>query len=402
MFDYFYNILIRFVAFILPILSPFSKKLKYFNNERVKGPLLKKKKVRYWFHCASLGEYEMALPIIENMAHKWGQANVLITFFSPSGFTYAVEGKYEEEVRYLPLDTKANVEAFYNQFEIINAVFVRYDLWYNFIKIGLAKHINFYILNARFAADHKIFSKKGRRYLDLVSQFKHVFCSDEETDQAFKNNGLKNSLYVGDTRFERVAKITRIAQEMPDIEAFISEKNAICLGSSWPREEELGLELLQSGIDLKMMIAPHNVSPDRIEQIATLFGDFKPKKYSQGNFGKDDQVLIIDNIGMLAKVYRYSNVALVGGGFSGALHNIMEPAAWGNFVYFGPDYSKFPEAKLFIDNGIAKSIENKNEWISDVTSFLASDEKIQLHKKGAEEFIVNSRTALMQIITRLH
>ena len=400
MFRLLYTIISGISPSLLQVVGLFNQKIGSFLSDRGKGEEVTIGTKKFWIHCASLGEYEMAVPIIEELLKQHTLDDLLITFFSPSGYKQAIKGKFKSSIMYLPLDTIRNVNLFYKSYRPTHALFIRYDFWFNFISKGLKRGTNFYLVNGRFTTNHKIFGLLGKPYLKLINQFKTVFVSDNNSYNVLKNNGVQNIELTGDTRFDRVIQLKNSNTLFPEIELFKGGKKLLVLGSSWKPEEELLSQLLaQSDARISVIIAPHDIK--RSQEIQTYFSKYDAKMYSEKNFGENDSVLIIDSIGMLSAIYRYADVALVGGGFSGALHNILEPAVWGNQIYFGPKTDKFPEAQDFIDAGFATKIQDGNEWIKNITGLLSDEVQLQKSADLAQEYVANQVGATNKIIKKL-
>lgn len=377
-------------------LSFVQPKLKTFLHNRKNTNVPTEGKVDYWFHCASLGEYEMAIPLIEKVLETTSLDKILVTFFSPSGLCQAAEGTYASRIMYLPLDSMSLVRQFYDSFEPKVAFLVRYDLWYNLLYHGLENDVNFYLINGRFKKDHFVFSWYGKPYLNLLSKFSKIFVSDKNSQTNLTSSNLTNIEFTGDTRFDRVAQIASRAKEYKALKDFKGERKLLLLGSSWDAEEKVLLEFLQEeNQDLCFVIAPHDLS--RVATIQSVFNEFKPKLYTASEITSDDKILILDTMGMLSSMYRYADFALIGGGFSGALHNIVEPAVWGCHISFGPKIEKFPEAHDFIQAGFAHKINNVQTWISTLKNLTTDDALLATVKENASLY-VNEQTGATNYI----
>ncbi|MBT8327713.1 MAG: hypothetical protein KJP21_08315 [Bacteroidia bacterium] len=400
MFNFLYTILSGLSPAILNIIGLFNTKIRTFLEDRKEGQSVKSLPKEYWIHCASLGEYEMAVPVIERLLESYQLKDLLITFFSPSGYNQAIKGKYKEAIMYLPFDGKKNVVGFYDMYQPKRALFIRYDFWYNFIRHGLKRGTRFYLINGRFTANHKIFGFLGKAYLKLLKQFRGIFVSDENSYKVLVSNDIDKVDLTGDTRFDRVIQLKNDNRLFPEIESFKSDRKLLILGSSWKAEEDLLLQLLQKKkANLAVIIAPHDIK--RSEEIKKELSEYGTKLYTEGNFSSTDKVLIINTIGMLSSLYRYGDFALIGGGFSGALHNILEPAVWGCHISFGPRIEKFPEASDFIDAGFAYKIENKQEWINEISSSMNDEKKLASIANLANNYVNIQEGATSIIYTEI-
>lgn len=365
MFHFLYHIAMQLISHMLPILARFNSKIKAFVELRKKASAAQSGSKKYWFHCASLGEYEMALPLINHLMKECHQNELLITFFSPNGYEQAIKNEaLRGSMMYLPIDNRKAVDSFFNTYQIQKGVFVRYELWYNLIKQGLSKGVSFYLINGRFRKQHFIFSWFALPYKQLLKQFRWIATSDETSFKVLEQAGYSNIVFAGDTRFDRVRNIVENSKKYEDIEDFKGTQKLIILGSSWQAEEELMSNVLYHLDGYKIIIAPHDISKRHIDQILHQFHDFKAVLYSgYTNKDVDANVLIIDSIGHLSSLYAYADLAFVGGGFKAALHNTIEPAVWGVPLLFGPEISKFPEAATFIENGFAFTIASSDELL---------------------------------------
>ncbi len=367
------------------IIGEFSPKIERFNVQRKHANKPKPGPRKYWIHCASFGEYEMAVPLIKNLSETHNMDEILITTFSPSGYKQAAKGPYKDMVCYLPLDTPKCVKKFYKEYAPQNAIFVRYDFWYNFMKLGLQRGTKFYLVNGRFTPNHFIFKWFGKPYKALLEKFEKIFLSDQSSAVTLSTYGINNIETTGDTRYDRVAQILNKDQHFPDIERFKGDRKLLIVGSSWQHEEDLISTLLEKNFEhLAILIAPHDIF--RSEAILNLYEEYNPKLYSDGDFTADDRVVILDTVGMLAAMYRYADVAVIGGGFKGKLHNILEPAVYGCHISFGPMISKFPEAQDFVDAGFATIIQGKQDWIRLIKNIISSSELLERLKEKSRTF----------------
>lgn len=404
MFGFLYHGLWRLAALLLPVVSFFSKKIRIWSAARNIGqkPLFQTKK--FWFHCASVGEYEMALPLISSLIQKHGIDAILITFFSPSGYNYAIGKEYQSVVMYLPKDTAQEVSEFYARYRPQIAVLVRYELWYNLLKIGLSKGVKFYLINARFGNHHFLFKSLGKPYQKLLHRFSHIFASDQVTATLLKHHGFNNISFVGDTRYDRVFEITKTKKSYPILEQFKNNLPLVVLGSSWPTEEQWMADFLEKNkTGVKTIVAPHDISPDRIQTVANTFKNTKAIIYTEIGDRDTSQynVLILNTMGMLSSVYQYADVAFVGGGFSGALHNIIEPGIWGCALTYGGNTDKFPEAKDFVNAGAAFIAQDSDSWAHELKAILNSPKTLATMKEKAKIFSAGNLGASQKILSLL-
>lgn len=378
-----YNIAIFFYSVFIRIFSVFNEKAKLF----VAGRKNWKKTLReqtdqnakyVWFHCASLGEFEQGRPVIEELKKQFPEYKIALTFFSPSGYEIRKNYDLADIVVYLPLDTKSNAAAFLNILQPEKAFFIKYEFWYHYITELKKRQIPHYAISAIFRENQQFFKNTpwGLWYRKILFQFDHLFVQNETSAQLLKNIGLLNITVSGDTRFDRVAAIASAAKEISIVEKFKGNSLLVVAGSTWKPDEELLVEFINHNSHVKFIIAPHEVSVtnmNRIQQLlkrpAILFSNTK-------NAEPDTfQVLIIDSIGLLSSLYRYGNIAYIGGGFGVGIHNILEAATFGMPIVFGPNYKKFKEAVELISEGGAFAITKFDE-LEHTFNQLISDKKV--------------------------
>ena len=301
-----------------------------------------------WFHAASLGEFEQGRPLIEHIRHEFPQYKILLTFFSPSG--YEVRKNYEgaDIVCYLPLDTVSNARRFLRTIRPVMAFFIKYEFWYNYMHILRHRGVPVYSVSSIFRPDQVFFKWYGRKYANVLKCFTRLFVQNEESKRLLATLGINDVEVVGDTRFDRVLEIKEAAKQLPLVEKFTAQtEHVFVAGSSWLPDEEIFIPYLNKHKDWKMIIAPHVIGEEHLSQIMHLLEGRRVVRYTQATeetVGEAD-VLIIDCFGLLSSIYRYGQVAYVGGGFGVGIHNTLEAAVWGVPVFFGPNNQKFREAQ---------------------------------------------------------
>lgn len=316
---------------------------------------LAKDKTTAWFHAASLGEFEQARPVLEEYRRRHPGHQVLVTFFSPSGYEVRKNYAHAEAVCYLPMDTPGNVRRFLDAAHPDKVFFVKYEFWYNYLNALRQRGIDTYIFSAIFRPKQYFFKPWGRWFVrQLRDCFTHLFVQNEESLHLLKSHGISHCSQAGDTRFDRVHQIAQAAEPDAVAERFLQgyDGPVVVAGSTWPPDEELISKLRIQNSELRIILAPHVISEEHLKQIEQIFPD--SIRYSQlksQQRGNDKGVLIIDNIGLLSKLYRYATVAYIGGGFGVGIHNILEAVTFGKPVLFGPNYRKFKEACDIIDCG---------------------------------------------------
>lgn len=397
-----YNIGIILYGSILRIAALFHPKAKLWVHGRRDFfstlPNFEKKEI-YWFHCASLGEFDQALPVINLLKKNNPSLFILVTFFSPSGFLHYHKRNHNADyVCYLPLDTLSNARKFIAHFSPSKVFFVKYEFWANYIFEVKKSGAKLYSISAIFRAEHRFFKKSATFFRSLLHQFDFFFIQNNASAELLKSIGITNFQITGDTRFDRVIENKNNLQKNILVEHYLGDEKAFIIGSSWPIDEDLFIPLINQGIlSQKVILAPHDTSKDHIEQI---IGKLKIPflRYSEVENGgemTDEKILLLDTIGALANAYSYGAIAYIGGGFSGSLHNILEPAVFGLPVIFGPKHSKFPEAQMFIDEGIGFSIETTEE-ILDTIEKIKSQQEILTMKTA--NFVNRQAGASLKIV----
>lgn len=320
---------------------------------------LEKGKPTVWFHAASLGEFEQARPVLEAYRQRHPECQVLVTFFSPSGYEVRKNYAQAEAICYLPMDTPRNVRRFLDAVHPNKVFFVKYEFWYNYMNALRQRGIDTYIFSAIFRPDQYIFKWYGGWFLRQIGLcFKHLFVQNEESLRLLKGHGIDHCSLAGDTRYDRVHQIAQAAEPDAVVERFLQgyDGKVLVAGSTWPPDEQLIARLRKSKewFPERIIIAPHEIHEEHLHSIEALFPNsirYSSLSSSTSSSSATSHVLIIDNIGLLSKLYRYATVAYIGGGFGVGIHNILEAVAYGKPVVFGPNYHKFQEAHDLIDLG---------------------------------------------------
>ena len=353
-----YNLIIYLYLLGVAVYSLFNEKVrKMWRGEREAFKILREKvdpNAKYvWFHAASLGEFEQGRPLMEQLRQDHPEYKILLTFFSPSG--YEVRKNYEgaDIITYLPLDTITNARRFLRTVRPVMAFFIKYEFWYNYLHILKHRHIPVYSVSSIFRPDQVFFKWYGRQYGRVLNCFTHFFVQNTISKELLAKIGITNVTIVGDTRFDRVLQIKEAARQLPVVEAFKQDYKVFVAGSSWPPDEEIFIRYFNEHKDWKLIIAPHVIGEDHLEQIEKLLAGRKIVRYKDAK--EDDvkaaDVLIINCYGLLSSIYHYGDVAYVGGGFGVGIHNLLEAAVWDVPVFFGPNNQKFQEAQGLKKNG---------------------------------------------------
>lgn len=310
-----------------------------------------------WFHAASLGEFEQGRPIMESLKNSHPEFKILLTFFSPSGYEVRKDYQGADIICYLPMDMSWNVKRFLDIVQPDCAIFIKYEFWMNYLLELKKRQIKTYIVSAIFRESQLFFRSYGGFYRRLLKSFTHLFVQNDESVRLLHSIGFDNVTKVGDTRFDRVADIAAKSKDLPIVQAFKSDAKVLIAGSSWPNDENILLPYFNQNFPLKLIIAPHEIDEEHLQSIISQLK--RPYiRYSQATIEnvKEADCLIIDCFGLLSSIYRYGEIAYIGGGFGVGIHNILEAAVYGIPVIFGPNYKKFQEAVDLIELGGAFSI----------------------------------------------
>ncbi len=401
-----YNIIIFFYHLSIKIGSFFNPKAKLWIEGRVNlfEHLKDLEDVHniYWFHCASLGEFEQGKPIIENLKEQVDEIKILITFFSPSGFETGRKYDKADYVFYLPIDTLANAKRFVKIVDPKMAFFIKYEFWYYYLKELHHKKIPTYLISGVFRKNQLFFKWYGGVHKKMLRFFTFFFVQNIGSAELLNNFGYHNVCVTGDTRIDRVYENSLNPVNPPLIKKFTEKKKVIIAGSSWQKEEKIICEyIISTKKDFKFIIAPHDINPNHIKEIETLLGD-NYIKYSDATYENiaSYKTLIIDNIGILANTYQFSDIAFIGGGFTGALHNIIEPAGFANTILFGPKHEKFHEAEDLQKLNAAFEIKDTDDLIA-IINHLMLENNLEKSQIAAFNYIKNGTGATKLILEEL-
>lgn len=393
-----YTIAVLAYASTLRIASLFHPKAKKWvlgrENYFKKLPKINASKL-IWFHCASLGEFDMALPAMQLLKEKQPDCFLLVTFFSPSGMEHYQKRKNSVDLAiYLPIDTPRNARRFIQHFQPKRAFFVKYEFWSNYIFEAKKQHIQVFSLSCLFRKDQRFFKWYGSFFRKTLHAIDFFYTQDEASGLLLKSIGISNYICVGDTRYDRVIENKLLLENNERISTFLMGEKAIILGSTWPKDELFLTPFILKNPQQKFILAPHTVNEKHIVSIEKfLLG--KTSRYTEtGN----NQVLLLNTIGHLASAYAYGKIAYVGGGFTGKLHNILEPSVFGLPVLFGPKFKKFPEASRFIEHGTGFTISTAEAFEKTIALIEINLDEISAR---TAELVVKNTGASKKILSHL-
>ncbi|QGY44021.1 3-deoxy-D-manno-octulosonic acid transferase [Maribellus comscasis] len=405
----FYKTGIFFYAFFARISSLFNEKARLFVKGRKNWRNTLSEKVdssaRYiWMHCASLGEFEQGRPLIEEVKKQFPDYKIVLTFFSPSGFEIRKNYELADIVMYLPLDTKRNAKDFLNLLKPEKVFFVKYEFWHFYISELKKRNIPLFIVSAIFRENQQFFKNTpwGKWYRKMLFKVEHIFVQSEASAKLLKMAGVDNFSISGDTRFDRVASIAKGFRNFPIVEKFKGNLPLIVAGSTWKPDEELLVEFINQNSEAKMVFAPHEVSEVNINRLIQMLK--KPvARFSQIKNSEVEnlQVIVIDSIGILSSIYKYGNIAYIGGGFGVGIHNILEAATFGLPVIFGPNHQRFKEAVDLKSEGGAFSINDFYQLKTIMDSLLNDDEALKKASKISKNYVAKNIGSTSLIIKKV-
>ncbi len=401
----FYNIGMRLYYLLAVCMAAFNKKAKAWVDGRRQQRITPTEQ-SIWFHFASLGEFEQGRPALEAVKAKYSAYQIVVTFFSPSGYEIRKNTPLADAVYYLPLDTPGNAREFINTIKPAAAVFTKYEYWYHYFNELNQQQIPLYVISAIFRPQQAFFKWYGGLHRTMLSKVTRFFVQDAASVMLLGELGIKNVLQSGDTRFDRVWANAAHPKALPVIEQFKSGSPLFIAGSTWPADEELMVAVVKRYPNWKFIFAPHEIGEDKINKLLQILPDGKAIRYSQidadNNTVSNYQWLIIDNIGILSSLYQYANIAYIGGGFGVGIHNTLEAAAFGLPVIFGPNYTRFKEAIDLINLEAGFSISTQ-EQLDRVVDQLITDENVRKRSSdAARNFVAKSQGVtdiIMQNIT---
>ena len=382
-----------------------AKAKKWVNGRKHLFRELQKKRTApksIWFHCASLGEFEQGRPVLEALHHSHPNARIVLSFFSPSGYEVRKNYALADVVCYMPLDTPGRAGRFIELVNPAMAVFVKYEIWHNHLLALSRRSIPVYLISAKFRKDQIYFRPYGKWFTRSLHCMAHIFVQDEESLRLAKDLKLQNVSISGDTRFDRVWQLAQQPRNLPQIRAFAGSYPVLVAGSTWPADEDLLVRYINNCTEpARFILAPHEVDPGHLQNLRYKIS--RPSAYfSAPESDPHAEVLIVDTIGHLSRIYAYGQAAYIGGGFGAGIHNVLEPAAYGLPVVFGPRFSKFKEATDLIRLQAASAVDGYAALKQALDGYLFSPKGTVTGGKAAE-YVANNKGAtdrIKEMITR--
>lgn len=409
-----YNFGIHLFNVVLNLASFFNPKAKLFvggrkNWEENLKQQIKEKNISkpIWIHCASLGEFEQGRPVIEYIKQHFPQQQIVLTFFSPSGYEIQKSYRFADLVCYLPLDTKYNSSHFISIVNPSMAIFVKYEFWLNYLFELHRLNIPCFLISTVIKKHQSFFKWYGANFRKALSTYKIIFAQDNESLYLLQQLNITTGKLAGDTRFDRVLQICSSPKQLPEIKAFCSDSMTIIAGSSWHQDEEIlvpaFVALKKQHKNLKLIIAPHEIDKNNIERIKNLLykNQISFHLFSDNTPYNEHSVLIINNIGLLSSIYQYGQIAMIGGGFNDGIHNILEAMVYGLPVLIGPNYQKFNEAVESIKLNAAFEVQTSQDVKSQLSKLMSNPVILQNASESAKNYVTNKSGATLVIIDDL-
>ena len=405
--DLLYNTGIYVAGFLLKIFALFNPKIKLGVEGRSQtfkklSENIKDHDEVFWFHCASLGEYEQGLPVFKVLKDNYPNYKIVLTFFSPSGYEIRKNTNVADVVVYLPLDTKRNVNRFLELVHPRFTVFVKYDIWPNYLNELKNRQLRAILISASFRDSQSYFKFYGSRLRKALLAFEHIFVQNVPSLELLDSINIKNVSVSGDTRYDRVSQQLELDNALDFIAEFKQDKTCMVIGSSWPEDEEFLIPYINENAsrDVKYIIAPHNIKSAQIENLlkkletkTVLFSEKEKINLS------DYSVFIVDTIGLLSKIYSYADIAYVGGGMgTKGLHNILEPAVFGVPIVIGKNYHKFPEAVQMIKEAGVVSISSREELKKELDQLFENKTERKRLGNLNKDFVSKNKGAVKHIV----
>ena len=407
-----YSLIIHLYAFFIELISPFHKKARLMRLGQWKTNGILREKIdqnaKYiWFHASSLGEFEQGRPLIEKIKAEHPEYKILLTFFSPSGYEVRKNYGGADVVCYLPFDTPYRVKKFLDLSKPVMAIFIKYEFWDNYLSELKRRNIPVYIVSAIFRKEQLFFKWYGGMYRKVLSYFTHIFVQDDASRELLSKYGVTNVSVFGDTRFDRVQDVYKNTKQVPMVDLFVNNNRSdnqltMVAGSSWQQDEEVYLNYFNDHPELKLIIAPHEIHKDHLMHIESMLKrpSIRLSEATEKDI-KGKSCLIVDSFGLLSSIYRYGDLAYIGGGFGAGIHNVLEAAVYGIPVIFGPKYQKFKEARDLLQVGGAFSITDEKTFESKMEELSTYRDLLEAAGAAAGDFVKSNIGATNRIIASI-
>ena len=401
-----YDLAVLLSWFFLHLLALFSPKIRQFTTGRKKVfPYLEQHrdpaKPLIWMHAASLGEFEQGAPVLEKLVQQYPGHQFLITFFSPSGYEVKKDRLSPHLVTYLPMDTRRNAREFIRLARPDIALFIKYEVWPRFYRELEREGVPILLFSARFRPGQAYFKWYGGLLRSALRRVSRFYVQDAASARLLEDSGMGEVVVSGDTRFDRVLGILEDSRDLPFMEAFTRNRTCLVAGSTWPEDHRVLLPFIESAPENTcVVIAPHKTDPRTVETLVRELP--RPSlRYSEitGANMQEAEVLIVDTIGLLTRIYGYADLAYVGGGFATGLHNTLEPAVYGIPVLIGPDYEGFLEAEALVAGGGILVVQDAEDFRAKAGELLGSKKRRAALGGRNADYIRKNRGATDTIVS---
>lgn len=403
-----YTLAILLYVALIYLVAPFHKKARqmvcgHWHTWKILRRELRKGERYVWFHAASLGEFEQGRPLMERLRREHPEYKIVLTFFSPSGYEVRKDYDGADIVCYLPFDTPGNALSFVHMVRPEMAFFIKYEFWFNYIRACKRYNVPVYSVCSIFQPNKIFFRWYGRGFAYILGLVTHFFVQDEQSRRLLATKGIKDNVtVVGDTRMDRVLAICRAAKQLPLVERFKSGRFVLVAGSSWAPDEDLIINYFHRHPEMKLILAPHVISESHLKQIEEKLQrpSLRYSEATEQNVAEAD-CLIINCFGLLSSIYRYGEVAYVGGGFGVGIHNVPEAAVYGVPVLIGPNNRKFREAQDMMRLGGCIEIHNQDDFNATMERFTTGKAALKRAGELNRDYIEGNAGAADKIFSQL-
>ena len=396
----FYNLFLFLFSAGIRVAALWNRKANLWVRGRVQFPVLPLNDKVIWMHCASLGEFEQGRPLLEAIKEQYPSFKIVLSFFSSSGYETRKNYAGADSVIYLPMDNSVHAKRLISAINPSLVIWVKYEYWYYYLTELKKRNIPVLLVSGIFRESQPFFKWYGGIWKQMLRCFRHLFVQNEASKVLLRTIGIEASV-AGDTRFDRVIAISEKREPVKFIREFIGSKQVLVAGSTWEDDEVELIHYVKSHPEVKFIIAPHETDKNNMEDVKKEFGNVI--LYSSLLAGEripaDTNVLLIDNIGMLSRLYQYADVTYVGGGFGkDGIHNILEAAVYSKPVIFGPVYEKFAEARCLVSAGGAFSVESALELEALLNNLFSNKDECKLAGKICGDYVYSNKGATSKIM----
>ena len=403
-----YSLLFPLYVLGICLASPFSKKVRMLISGHCRIYSTLRKEVDtdaayLWFHASSLGEFEAGRPLLEKIRKSYPDYKILLTFFSPSGYELCKNYEYADTICYMPFDFGFSIRRFIKMVPIRKAYFIRYEFWPRTLRILKKQGIEVFSVSSVFRKGQFFFSVFGGFYRKCLRDFTYLFVQDRTSKDLLYGIGIKNVTVTGDTRIDRVIEIASASAPQPLVEKFAGDGLVCMAGSSWPSDEVVFIPYFLNNRNWKLVIAPHVISESHLQEIEGRLKGMRTLRLSAADDDNisDAEVLIIDCFGLLSSIYRYANVAFIGGGFIDGIHNVLEAAVYNVPTVFGPNHQEFHEAGELIDLGGAFVVDGTDSFRLLMDKFVSDRRYLENSGQAAGEYVNSNKGTTERILQEL-